>query len=430
MKREEFLNRIKRWECSGRFAQEAAAGGRISVHALSGSGARYFASAARRAVFPEKKLVYVVPNEFAAKRACDDLEILTGERCVVIEPSEYMFYNVLARSRDVEYARMEALTAVAAGDYSCLVVPAQALAQFTLPKSAFTDCDFSLKEGENYDITETAGRLASMGYVRVPTVDGKRQFAVRGDILDIFPTAGEMPFRIEFYGDTVDLIKVFDPVTQRSVRRVESVSIQPESEFRLAKTDLDVTERRIRESLEKKLARTESERKKAEYREDAERCIAGIRSGVDFPGQDRFVPFLIGREHTLEEFFGDAFVFAEDPSAVLSAVESVNESHVELCTTVEGSGFLPDELYTLYMSPDEVLEMLERTSAVMLEPYVLAGDDIEDPDARKKNGKNKGVDEFEAAGGKAAASVRYSRGREGFFIRMKTLGGAAGNDIL
>ena len=47
----------------------------------------------------------------------------------------------------------------------------------------------------------------------------------------------------------------------------------------------------------------------------------------------------------------------------------------------------------------------------MLEPYVLAGDDIEDPDARKKNGKNKGVDEFEAAGGKAAASVRYSRGR-------------------
>ena len=81
MKREEFLNRIKRWECSGRFAQEAAAGGRISVHALSGSGARYFAAAARRAVFPEKKLVYIVPNEFAARRA-----YILGVFAMVIPP--------------------------------------------------------------------------------------------------------------------------------------------------------------------------------------------------------------------------------------------------------------------------------------------------------------------------------------------------------
>ena len=432
MKREEFLNKIKNWESSGRFAQEAAAGGRISVHALSGSGARYFAAAARRAVFPEKKLVYIVPNEFAARRACDDLEILTGERCAVIEPSEYMFYNVLARSRDVDYSRMEALTAAASGECTCLVVPAQALAQYTLPKSAFANCDFYLKEGENYDITETCGRLASMGYVRVPTVDGKRQFAVRGDILDIFPTGGEMPYRVEFYGDTVDMIKIFDPVTQRSTKRVESLSIQPESEFRLAEKNLDDIERRIFESLERKLSRTDSEREKSEYREYAERCVAGIRSGVDFPGQDRFVPFLIGREHTLEEFFGDAFVFAEDPAAVLNAVESVNESHMELCATVEGNGFVPDELYSLYMSPDEVLEILERTSAVMLEPYVLAGDDSEDPDRKNRGGKGKsaGLDDFEASGGKAAASARYSRGREGFFIRMKTLGGAAGNDIL
>jgi transcription-repair coupling factor (superfamily II helicase) len=73
--------------------------------------------------------------------------------------------------------------------------------------------------------------LSSLGYKRAPVVSDKGEFAVRGGIIDIFPTAATEPYRLDFFGDTLEEIRTFDPVGQRSLNKVESLFICPASEW-------------------------------------------------------------------------------------------------------------------------------------------------------------------------------------------------------
>ena len=80
---------------------------------------------------------------------------------------------------------------------------------------------FSIKKGDEYDQKEIIGALVESGYTRVPFVETEGEFAVRGGILDIFAFGEELPIRLEFWGDEIDSIRIFDPISQRSIKEVE-----------------------------------------------------------------------------------------------------------------------------------------------------------------------------------------------------------------
>src|SRR5437899_10737791 len=79
--------------------------------------------------------------------------------------------------------------------------------------------------------------LAFAGYERVERADERGQFAVRGGIVDVFPTTGREPLRIEFFGDEIEAIRAFSPFTQRALHPVERVVIYPAAERRLDLVD-------------------------------------------------------------------------------------------------------------------------------------------------------------------------------------------------
>ena len=78
-----------------------------------------------------------------------------------------------------------------------------------------------------------AEELALAGYERVERVDDRGQFAVRGGLVDVFPTTGREPVRIEFFGDEVESIRTFSPFTQRALHPLDACTIQPAAERRL-----------------------------------------------------------------------------------------------------------------------------------------------------------------------------------------------------
>ncbi len=84
--------------------------------------------------------------------------------------------------------------------------------------------------GTRLNRDEFARRLVEIGYNRVSVVESPGGFSVRGDVVDVFPVNADSPYRIELWGDEVESIRVFDPVTQRSVEEVGSVSIYPYKE--------------------------------------------------------------------------------------------------------------------------------------------------------------------------------------------------------
>jgi len=84
-----------------------------------------------------------------------------------------------------------------------------------------------------------ADTLAGLGYVRLPEVEAPGQFAVRGGILDVWPPASEGPVRAEFFGDTVEALRIFDPATQRSTHAVDVLAVDPCAELDLPLVQLD-----------------------------------------------------------------------------------------------------------------------------------------------------------------------------------------------
>ncbi|MBW4421603.1 MAG: transcription-repair coupling factor [Myxacorys californica WJT36-NPBG1] len=97
--------------------------------------------------------------------------------------------------------------------------PVEALASYCLP----------LQKGQELDLNRLSEEVARLGYERVNLVETEGQWSRRGDIIDVFPVASELPIRLELFGDELDQIREFDPSTQRSLDRIEKIVLTPTS---------------------------------------------------------------------------------------------------------------------------------------------------------------------------------------------------------
>ncbi|MCS6970487.1 MAG: transcription-repair coupling factor [Planctomycetota bacterium] len=151
-----------------------------------------------------------------AQRVVDDLEELgvPAVRLPELEP--------VGDERDDQGAwarRAAALEAFAAGSW--LVASPRSLQQ-PVPDLAETAARSRvLRPGDRLDLHALAEHLVGQGFRSVPAVEGRGELAIRGGILDVFPWVGELPLRLEFFGDTLETIRRFDPFTQESVARAE-----------------------------------------------------------------------------------------------------------------------------------------------------------------------------------------------------------------
>lgn len=92
---------------------------------------------------------------------------------------------------------------------------------------------FSVNKGDSLPFDTLVGRLVAMGYTRRPVASDKGEFAVRGGIVDVFPVGLPDAYRIEYWGDTIESIRIYDPVGQKSVKAADSLSLTPAKELEL-----------------------------------------------------------------------------------------------------------------------------------------------------------------------------------------------------
>ncbi len=123
--------------------------------------------------------------------------------------------------------RARALDVLTAGGLVC--VSARALAEGTPPEEARPEVIHVARSGSS-GLDALVEGLALSGYERVERVEERGQIAVRGGLVDVFPSTGREPLRIEFFGDDIEQIRAFSPFTQRALHSVEEASIYPASE--------------------------------------------------------------------------------------------------------------------------------------------------------------------------------------------------------
>ena len=199
-----------------------------AVSGLSPIHRAHFAAAIRQS--EERPVVLVCADEREGERFCSDLAAFTGETPLFLTAREFVFHESVAISRQWEHKRLSVMEAMLDGAAGLVVATVEALLQRTIPKDQLAGVRFVLDSQGTYDLNELAQRLTAAGYSRCEQVEGVGQFALRGGILDFFSPAHEKPVRVEFWGDDVDSMGLFDPSSQRRVQSLEQAVILPAGE--------------------------------------------------------------------------------------------------------------------------------------------------------------------------------------------------------
>lgn len=139
-------------------------------------------------------------------------------------------YDGLSPHAEIHEQRGIALWRLAEGTASVIVAPVAALQLKTAPADAIRNLALALEVGDEFYLEDLEQSLGSCGYVRQEPVEAVGQFSVRGGIIDIFSAEAHYPVRIEMSADEVESIREFDPETQKSIRRIERVTLLPLSE--------------------------------------------------------------------------------------------------------------------------------------------------------------------------------------------------------
>jgi transcription-repair coupling factor (superfamily II helicase) len=188
--------------------------------------ALYVAAAAQ--ALPTGTVLFVVPSDGGLDQVVGDVRFFlsaleglsetSSASAVLPFPShEIDPYRGLAPHVGVTSSRARALHALARGTARVIVASAAAL----LPRVAAPDrllhASVELRPGQDIDPAQLADLLADAGFNREDPADQHGEFALRGGILDVYPAGEPQPVRVEFVGDTIESLRVYDPATQRSI---------------------------------------------------------------------------------------------------------------------------------------------------------------------------------------------------------------------
>lgn len=140
----------------------------------------------------------------------------------------------IAPSPDIVGERYHALKNLTSSSRPHIVLSGlQACLQKLLPPGNFEDLYLELEKGKSFPFDQLVEKLTAMGYQKSSIAGDKGEYAVRGGIIDIFPVSSPDPFRIEFWDDEIESIRIYDPVGQKSVRHADRVEITPAQEMEL-----------------------------------------------------------------------------------------------------------------------------------------------------------------------------------------------------
>ena len=185
---------------------------------------------------PSRPALIVAGDDRAARDLAADLKQFLDPRPVRLYPERGVRYEShLAPPPHLVGLRIAALDALTAEpdhgeDAAVVVASAVALAE-KVPDPGLRPHGFRIEKGGLLDLEETAARLVACGYVRADQVEERGQFALRGDILDVYPATEDRAVRCELFDVEVERLTFFSTFTQRSLEEVETVAIEPAAEL-------------------------------------------------------------------------------------------------------------------------------------------------------------------------------------------------------
>ena len=179
-----------------------------------------------------QRILINCPNLYTAQELYEHLISLVGDEYLLFFPQDEIFrIDVNAYSKEMLSQRLFVMEECLKKEPKILITHSASLTRYLPEVELFKSTSITLDVGEQYNIKNITNILIRQGYFRVNKIDGQLQFALRGDILDIYPIDANNPIRVEFFDDEIESIRSFDIQSQRSIEEVSEVHITPANDI-------------------------------------------------------------------------------------------------------------------------------------------------------------------------------------------------------
>ncbi|MCS7190824.1 MAG: hypothetical protein NZ843_04400 [Fimbriimonadales bacterium] len=277
------------------------------------------------------------------------------------------------------HERVRALHALHRGDAVCLIAPIAAALQRTMPEALFESelVRLRLPDAEppdhhlwHYQLEPDAllRRIAEDGYEFQEPVRLPGQFARRGGIVDVFPMGAELPLRVEFWGDEITSLRVFEPASQRSIRQVKYAVIPPAREVPMGN---EAVAERIRAEWEALIAQQPAALQ-PELRQRLDDDLRPLRQGAPFDRLELYLPWLLTDRACLLDYLpSEGWLILDEPLMLNTAYDRLLEEVSQALASRAERGDIPPLRASDYIEPFERIE--RHASTLLLGEPILAG---------------------------------------------------------
>jgi len=241
-------------------------------------------------------LLHVARDDRRLEALADGLAFFAPRIRVIQMPAwDTVPYDRIGPNAEIVALRVAALARLAAAarkGATVVLTTVNAILQRVPPREFIRRSLKNIAPGQRIDLGELTQRLGLAGYRRTGTVMEPGEFAVRGGIVDLYPPGRSSPARLDFFGDTLEHIKAFDPETQRTSKIVQRLTLMPVSEVAFGET------------AEKRFRRAYVETFGPSSGEDA--LYEAVSAGQRYPGMEHWLPLFHDKLETLFDYVGDA----------------------------------------------------------------------------------------------------------------------------
>lgn len=307
--------------------------------------------------------VYIAPDEAAMRAVAATATYFAPDLEIVQFPAwDCLPYDRASPTLRVMAERMAALAALQskAAKPRLTLTTVNAATQRTLTPFRIRQMTARLAPGERISLDKLAVLLSSNGYVRTDTVHDSGEFAVRGGLVDLYPSGAEQALRLDFFGDEIESVRTFDPADQRTTGRIDGFTLLPASEALLD----EETIKRFRARYREKFGATAT----------GDPLYQAISDGRRLAGMEHWLPLFEERMETLFDHLPDDAVIVRD-SGEASAAESRFEAIADYqsnrvrAQSTDAGSYRPLGPAELYLTSSEWSDRLKAATAHLATPF-------------------------------------------------------------
>ena len=305
----------------------------------------------------------------------DGLEFFLNKDVLLYPQWDCVPYDRISPNKLITSKRLETLSRLSneKNKSKIILTTIQASCQRTLSLDEVKNKFISLKPGEVIDINNLVNFFVSNGYEKTPTVREHGEFSVRGGIIDFYSPLNK-PIRLDLFGNTIDSIKSFDLISQRSLELLKEIFVYPASEIILN----DKTIENFRVNFNKKFG---SQKEKV-------KIYDSISEGISYPGMEHWLPFFYNKTGSIFDYIDKPIILLDHlyDSSLDDFLETVNDHFQSRkdyddnkLSKVENKYF-SIEPSNLYQNKEEYNKNLYSRNCIRISPF-------KKPDAINLNGK-------------------------------------------